>query len=219
MYRPKKVSRKFKGYKRDKKVAFLLAVVVKMSADPKFKNPPIAYTEVTIQMKEVTDAITIVHTKKPGSTSDLEAAFKVVDITYESLAGFVDTIAKGDENIIYDAGFLSTSGEVNSLEISDAPILEYEYIGAVGEAAFNVDCDGENVTFNFIISTDLSGLKKVGNFYTNSIVGAQTFFGSSTHKKIAVQGLPSKTDLFIVSYATNSAGDSILSVVLPFSCK
>ena len=219
MYRPKKVSRKFKGYKRDKKVAFLLAVLVKMSADLQFKNPPIAYTEVTIQMKEVTDAITIVHTKKPGAADDLEAAFKVVDKIYESLAGFVDIIAKGDENIIYDAGFLATTGEANAIEISDAPVLTFEYISAAGEAAFTLDCDGEKVIFNFIISTDLSGLKKVGNFYTNPTVGAQTFFGSSTHKRIMVSGLPSKTDLFIVCYATNTAGDSLLSVVLPFSCK
>ena len=219
MFRPKKVSRKFKGYKKDKKVAFLLAVIVKMSADIKFKSPPIAYADATTQIKVVTDAITRSTTKIPGAADDVEAAFKIVDVTFESLAGFVDTLAKGDENIIFDAGFLSTSGEASSVEISDAPVLAHVYIAAAGEAAFTLDCDGEDVTFNFIISTDLSGLKKVGHFYTNPTVGAQTFFGSSTHKKITVTGLPSKTDLFIVCYATNNAGDSILSVVLPFSCK
>jgi hypothetical protein len=71
--------------------------------------------------------------------------------------------------------------------------------------------------YNFIISSNLSGLKRLGSFYVNNSVGATTFFGSSKQRKIAVTGLPSKVDLFIVCYATNTAGNSVISTVLPFS--
>ncbi len=219
MLRTKKVSRNFKGYPQDKKVAFLTNVLGEMSpVTSQFQEPPVLYSEVTSELIDVRDAIKVALTKAPGSADLVIDAFDIVDVTFNALADYVDSLAQGNEIIILASGFVATTGEANAVVVANKPAIEFLFIDAVGEAGFLVGSLGD-VTYEFIISTDLSGLKKVGIFFTNTSVGAQTFTGSSKQRRITVTGLPSKTDLFIACYATNTAGVSVLSNILPFSCK
>ncbi len=220
MQRKQKVDRSFIGYSQDKKVAFyqnLLDEMIPVSTP--FQKPPVAYALVQTQLDKVKSSIKLALTKATGTATAVGDAFDIVDVSFESLADYVDSVAQGNSIIIISSGFLATSDTANAAVVAGMPVISHEFIQASGEAAFNVVPLGTEVTYNFIISTDLTGLKKVGNFYSNPTLDAQTFFGSSKQKHVIVTGLPSKVDLFIVCYATNTAGNSLLSNVLPFICK
>ncbi len=75
------------------------------------------------------------------------------------------------------------------------------------------------MVYNFIISTDLSGLVKMGNVFVNKTEGVLTYFLSSRQKRVMVSGMPSLVKLFVVCFTTNVAGNSGLSANIPFSCK
>ena len=220
MQRKQKTDRSFIDYTQDKKVAFMQNALDEMSpVASKFQKPQVAYTVIQTQLDKVKAAMKTALTKAAGTAKAVTDAFDIVDVSFESLADYVDSIAQGDSIIIISAGFLPTSDTANAAVVTGMPVVSHEFIQAVGEAGFDVVSLGSEVTYNFIISTDLTGLKKVGIFYTNTTPGAQTFTGSSKQKKIIVSGLPSKTDLFLVCYATNTAGNSILSIELPFICQ
>ena len=163
MQRKQKVDRSFIGYSQDKKVAFMQNVLDEMSplASP-FQKPPIAYTVIQTQLGNVKAAIKVALTKAAGTAKLVDDAFIIVDPSFESLADYVDSIAQGNSTIIISAGFLATSDEATATVVTGMPVIKFEYIAAVGEAGFEVDTLGSEVTYNFIISTDLSGLKKMG---------------------------------------------------------
>ena len=220
MQRKQKVDRSFIGYSQDKKVAFYQNVLDEMiPVTTPFQKPPVAYTIVQTQLDKVKSTIKLALTKATGTATAVGDAFAIEDVSFEALDDYVDSVAQGNSIIIISSGYLATSDTANAAVVTGMPVISHEFIQAAGEAAFDVVSLGSEVTYNFIISTDLTGLKKVGNFYSNPTVGAQTFFGSSKQKHVIVTGLPSKVDLFIVCYATNTAGNSLLSNVLPFICK
>ena len=173
MQRKQKTDRSFIDYTQDKKVAFMQNALDEMSpVASKFQKPQVAYTVIQTQLDKVKAAMKTALTKAAGTAKAVTDAFDIVDVSFESLADYVDSIAQGDSIIIISAGFLPTSDTANAAVVTGMPVVSHEFIQAVGEAGFDVVSLGSEVTYNFIISTDLTGLKKVGIFYTNTTPGA-----------------------------------------------
>jgi hypothetical protein len=217
-----KPSKEYKGLSADQKVTFYQNNHDLMSATGSaFPSPPsaVSYAAGQLKITALKDAVQAALSKAKGTADAVTAAEIAVEIFIDGWADYCDSIALGNVVIIAAAGFHPTVVDAGHSVITATPVVKSINENAEGDASFESDVLGEEVTYNFIISTDLSGIKKIGNVFTNTSVGATTFFVSSRQRKITVSGMPSLVKLFVVCFTTNVAGNSSMSAVVPFSCR
>ena len=217
-----KPSKDYKKLKADAKVVFYQNNHDLMSVTGSdFPSPPSAVSYAAGQTK-ITALKTAVQTalsRAKGTASAVKKAEKAVEIIIDGWADYCDSIALGDVVIIAAAGFDPTVVDAGHTVITDTPVVTVTNENAAGEAGLESDALGADVTYNFIVSTDLSGLKKLGDVFVNLSVGATTYLLSSRQKKIMLTGMPSLTKLYVACFTTNVAGNSNLSAIVPFSCR
>jgi hypothetical protein len=217
-----KPSKDYKKLKADKKVTFYQNNHDLMSATGSaFPSPPTAVSYAAGQSKitALKNAVQAALSKGKGTADAVIQAETAVEIIIDGWADYCDSIALGNVVTIAAAGFDPTVVDAGHTVITDTPVVTVADETAAGEAGLESNALGADVTYNFIVSTDLSSLKKLGDVFVNLSVGATTYFLSSRQKKIVLTGMPSLTKLYVACFTTNVAGNSGLSAIVPFSCK
>jgi len=215
-----KASKEFKNLQMALFLLFVKNVYAFMSVTTsQFQTPPLAYTKVLALITALEKAILEAMSRARG-TAELQAqAFDAVKDAFSDLADYVSDTAKGNIAIIEAAGFVPTASESVDGTVTATPIVKVISESAIGEVSFSVTDLGPNVTHNYMISTDLSELKRIGNVFVNLSPAAITYNVSVKQKTVLVRGLPSLVPLYVACYTTNTAGNSNISTLVKFSCK
>jgi hypothetical protein len=115
------VSKDFKRFTKDQLLAFLIAVKDLMTADPQFQGlmPQITALKDAITAWEVAMAATL-EGGKIATQVQKEKKVLLINIA-DTLAGEVDTLADGDEKVVWAAGFntIKTGSPITSIATPD----------------------------------------------------------------------------------------------------
>jgi hypothetical protein len=215
------VSHDFKEMQHAEELIFLQSVHDKMSATGSaFPTPTTAYTIFQTKLTELGKSLGLSLTKVRGSGSTVKAAIKAVEVIADEYARYVNGIAVGSQIIIESAGFHATAAESVPGQPTEQPTVATNNPDAEGCMEFEFGLiDSDNIDFNLIIASDLSGVKKVGKMVTLSPIAGVTYFTACTRKrKLLLTSLPTLVKLYAMCYTTNVAGDSILSKIIYFHC-
>ena len=217
-----KASKDYKKMPAEKKVVFYQNNHDLMAAtDSGFPTPPTAVSYAAGQLKitALKDAVQAALSKTKGTADAVILAEAAVEIFIDGWAEYCSEIANGNVVKIAAAGFDSTIVDAVHSVITATPVVTVTNENADGEAGLESNALGAEVTYNFIVSTDLSGLKKLGDVFVNTSVGATTYFLSSRQRKIMLTGMPGLVKLYVACFTTNVAGNSSISGIVPFSCR
>ena len=217
-----KPSKDYKNLTAEKKIVFYQNNHDLMSeTGSQFLTPPANYSYVAGQLKitALKNAVQTALTKAKGTADAVILAEEAAEIYIDGWAAYTDSIALGNVVIIAAAGFDPTVVEAGHTAITGAPEVLVSNENAEGVAVIESRPLGDHVTYNFMVSTDLSGLKKLGDVFVNQSVGATTYFMSSRQRRVVLTGMPSLTKLYVACFTTNVAGNSNLSAIVAFSCK
>jgi len=211
------VSHEFKKLNHADELVFLQGVHDKMSiTGSPFATPPTTYVIFQTKLTALGSALGM----RPKSGAAVTVALKAVEKIADDYANYVDGLAVGSQLIIESAGFHATAAESVPGQPTEQPTVATNNPDAEGCMEFEFGfINSDNIDFNLIIASDLSGVKKVGKMVTFTPIAGVTYFTACTRqRKLFVTGLPTLVKLYAMCYTTNVAGDSILSKIIYFSC-
>gem|GEM_PF-2804522 len=185
-----------------------------------FPLPTLTYVEGNAQIELFRKAQLLALTKVKGSSAALKETIILTERTIDSWSDYVESIALGAKSIIENAGFNATVGDSTPGKATEQPILTTNNPDIAGVMNFDVELlVGDNILYNLIVATDLSGIMQLGNVVKfEPVVGVIYYTLSSMQRKLSMGGLPKVTQLYAICYTTNRAGNSVLSKVVEFSC-
>ena len=215
------VSHDFKEMQHADELVFLQGVHDKMSATGSaFGTPPTTYVIFQTKLTALGAALGLSLTRVRGSGAAVKAAIKAVEVVADDYADYVNGLAKGSQVIIESAGFHATAAESVPGQPTEQPTVATKDPDAEGCMEFEFGfINSDNIDFNLIIASDLSGVKKIGKMVTFTPIAGVTYFTACTRqRKLLLTGLPTLVKLYAMCYTTNVAGDSILSKIIYFNC-
>jgi hypothetical protein len=187
-------------------------VATSMTGNARFTTPPVTPTVLNAAALRVENAWAN-RMNGPIAKDELVNASNALDVLLHTLVDYVTSIANGDESIIHNANFETTSnaaGKSSAPDTSAAPVITAAP-GGVIKVKVNGIKGAKVYSFILVMDGEFNVILKDGHI--NVPVGTNALIINSTKGNVVFAGLPALKKVSVVVIAFNSSGSSRFSPI------